>query len=104
MPPRPSATLILGLWFGLNRLKLVVLLVATAAVSMSACGAPPDGSGASGTPACLANQIGARFKVALAPVQHETCTFCPGGDMGNRGLDADGFRNPVRAATAIPRS
>ena len=65
------------------RLKLVILLVATVALSVSACGAPPgSGSGAPGTASRADNGAAARFKVAVARFQHETCTFCPGGDMG----------------------
>ena len=57
------------------RLTPVVLLVAIA-VSVIGCGAPP------GTATPSESMVEGRFKVAVARFQHETCTFCPGGDMG----------------------
>jgi microcystin degradation protein MlrC len=65
----------------LIRLRPVLLLAATAAIVASACGAP-GGDGAAATASQGASSATARFKVAVARFQHETCTFCPGGDMG----------------------
>jgi microcystin degradation protein MlrC len=66
-----------------TRLPPVVLLVATCAVAISACTAPAStGRSASGTAAGTGSGADGRFKVAVARFQHETCTFCPGGDMG----------------------
>jgi microcystin degradation protein MlrC len=49
--------------------------------AMSACQLPgSDGPATSQSSA--ADAAGRRFKVAVARFQHETCTFCPGGDMG----------------------
>jgi hypothetical protein len=39
-------------------------------------------TGAPGTASRAESGAAARFKVAVARFQHETCTFCPGGDMG----------------------
>jgi microcystin degradation protein MlrC len=61
----------------------LVGLLAAIAVAVSACGAPSGtGAGAPGAASRADAGTAARFKVAVARFQHETCTFCPGGDMG----------------------
>jgi microcystin degradation protein MlrC len=50
------------------------------ACAVSACQTPGGNTPPSQSPA--ADATDRRFKVAVARFQHETCTFCPGGDMG----------------------
>ena len=70
-------------------LRSVLFLAATAAIAASACGAPPaDPTGGSATTGTGDSGAAARFKVAVARFQHQTCTFCPGGDMGIDDSDA----------------
>lgn len=59
------------------RRALVLLVFACAA---SAC--QPSGGVSGGADQSAGSTAGRRFKVAVARFQHETCTFCPGGDMG----------------------
>lgn len=62
----------------LSRRSAVVSLVSLAVLLTAACGTG-DGGAASGPAAAGSGEDGA-FRVAVARFQHETCTFCPGGE------------------------
>lgn len=63
-----------------NRLKR--LTVVTFAAVVAACGAPATVPPSSPAAVRAGSGPGGAFKVVVARFQHETCTFCPGGDLG----------------------
>jgi microcystin degradation protein MlrC len=66
-----------GAWKGHSRGMLVLL----AGFGLACAG--PGGDGPAGESAARSGSgAGGAFKVAVARFAHETCTFCPGGDMG----------------------
>jgi microcystin degradation protein MlrC len=74
-----------------------VLLVAVLAAGGTACAGPP---GAAQTPGVrVGSGEGGAFRVAVARFSHETCTFCPGGDMGVE--DWTRIRPPLRGDTLL---
>lgn len=57
------------------------LLLLLAAFGLAACTGPGGGERPDGAAARNGSGSGGAFKVAVARFAHETCTFCPGGDM-----------------------
>jgi len=66
------------------------LLLGAIALGLAACG--PSGGGGAARP-------GGPFRVAVARFEHETCTFCPGGDLGIE--DWTRIRAPLRGDTVL---